>query len=708
MKILLCPIATLCTIFISAQEKDTVKYQNIQAVTLQGTNNFRTPKSESVARIPLKNLENPTVYNVVPKELISETVANDINTALSSAPGVLSNNSLNENGNAVFLRGFNSEINFRNGLPQNPRVQPDVANLERIEVVKGPAGTLFGGVLATYGGVVNLVTKKPREDFGGLVSYTFGSWNMHRVTADINTPLNRQKTSLARFNFSGFTQNSFQDQGFSKGLSFTGAFTYKFSDNTRLNLDFEYFQPKRTLNGFIRDSEIITTKSMKDYEDVYYRSFTGNDIATKRSNTVTSAELEHTFNERWKSKTSFQYAKANERDSNFMVLFYVDDNTVSRNIRPFDHHSHTTYDVQQNFFGDFHIGSVRNRMVAGVDYFAEKILSQYGTWQYPGRPKGFVFAQYDEVTLDADAVWEPVTKDRINQFVRVADNNDIRRFNTLSAYVSDVISPIPTLHLMASLRTDFYTLKNSDYNGESAEDGYKQTQLSPKFGLVYEIVPNQISFFSNYVNGFKNYAPSENQDGVITKWKPEQGNQFEAGFKMDLFNKKLLTTLSYYVLNIKNRLIDDNAGLGSRQDAGIKNHGLEVDIIANPVLGWNIVFGYGYNENHYDEQSMYNGRPMEFAPKNIMNLWTSYKVPHGRLEGLGAGVGVNCVSKAYLNIENYFEAPGYTTVSETLFYDKPKYRIALKVNNLFNQKYWNYYGQPQKPREIVANISYKF
>ena len=153
-------------LFFYAQhtKSDTTSVGTIQEVSLQGTKSFRTKKSETVARLPLENLENPTVYSVVPKELISETTAIDFNTAVATVPGVVVNNGVNDSGNDIFLRGFTSNASFRNGLAINPRTQTEISNIETIEVVKGPSGTLFGGTMAKYGGVVNIITKSHRKD----------------------------------------------------------------------------------------------------------------------------------------------------------------------------------------------------------------------------------------------------------------------------------------------------------------------------------------------------------------------------------------------------------------------------------------------------------------------------------------------------------------------------------------------------------------
>lgn len=722
MKRTIISAALLAVSILSAQEKDTVKIAEIQAVSLQGTHNYRTKKSESVARLPLENLENPTVYNLVPKEIISEMSAVDFNTAMASAPGVVVNNSVNDSGNDIFLRGFSSSANFRNGLIQNPRVQSEIANVERIEVIKGPSGTLFGGTLANYGGVVNVVTKKPQENFGGIINYTTGSWGMNRITADINTPLNKEKTALARFNVAAYSQDSFQDAGYNKGLFFSGSILYKVSDKTTVTLDTEFHSPEKTLNAYVRQSEKLTLHSMKDLAAIHGRSFTSNDIGSKRTNFVTMAEVTHKFNDQWTSRTSYQRGEANENESIFLVLNYLNDNSVSRSIRPFDNYKITTDNIQQNFIGDFKIGKLRNRLVVGFDYFHQNSKNQYPIYKV-GKNDSSVFVPYplngvivdkdqpqptDVVLLNGTSDWTSISRDVVKALPRNGTKYEISQYSTYSAYVSDVLNITDNFLVMASLRMDHYKNDDIKRNGVPGNDGYNQTQFSPKFGLVYEIKKDEISFFANYVNGFKNIAPSANQDGILTKWDPEQGNQFEAGFKLDLFGKKLLSTITYYNMKVKNRVIADPGGLGSRQDGNIKNQGFEMDVVINPVKGWNIVGGYGYNDNRYDDRGKDAGKRIAWTPKHVANLWTSYKIMDGAYEGLGFGAGFNFVDKTYINITNHFLAPSYTSVGATIFYDKKKYRIGLKMNNALNETYWNFYGQPQKPREVLANFAFKF
>ncbi|MDE5470421.1 TonB-dependent receptor [Elizabethkingia meningoseptica] len=692
-------------LFFYAQhsKSDTVNVGVIQEVSLQGTKNFRTKKSETVARLPLENLENPTVYSVIPKELISETTATDFNTAVATVPGVVVSNGVNDSGNDIFMRGFTSNATFRNGLAVNPRTQTEISNIERIEVIKGPSGTLFGGTMAKYGGVVNIITKKPQERFGGLITYTAGSWGMSRITADVNTPLNKEKTALARFNFSTFSQDSFQDAGFSKGTFFAGSVVYKVSDRLKISFDADYYAPYKTLNAYVRNSNVLTIKSLKGLTNVHDRSFTSNDIGSKRSVFNTMAEVEYKINNQWTSRTSFQRGESMENESIFLVLTYLNNNTVRRGIRPFDMFKITTNNIQQNFIGDFKIGNLRNRMVVGVDYY-----QQVTKYQYPMFDKS-VFAVYDQVALDDTTPWQGISRSGVNNLKRTATNNQTDTFSTISGYVSDVLDVTPNLHVMVSIRWDHYMSDPSLENGvKNDKVEFSKSAFSPKLGLVYEVIKDKVSAFANYVNGFTYNAPSLNQNGVLERWDPEKGNQFEAGFKFDVLSKKLLATISYYDLRVNNRLVASPDGVGSYQDGKILSRGIDAEIIVNPVAGLNIIAGYGYNDNKYQDRSPNDGKRLIWTPKHVGNLWASYKFQSGAVEGLGLGIGANFVDKTKLDYVSGYLVLSYVNLGATIFYDRSRYRVGLKLNNVANTVYWNFYGQPQKPREILANFSFKF
>ncbi|MFC6100481.1 TonB-dependent receptor [Olivibacter domesticus] len=669
-------------------------------------NKFAKKESNAIARMPLADLENPSSYSVVTKEIMQEQIAIDYNTAVASVPGVIVNNGVNDSGNDVTLRGFRGQATFRNGLAIDPRTQSEIANVERIEILKGPAGTLFGGAMSTYGGVVNTITKKPFESFRGEVSYTTGSWGLNRFTADVNTPLNKDRTALMRVNASGHTQSS-QDAGFLRSTSFAASMLFKTSERTSVRFDAEVYSPTKTLNAYVRNSNVLTVSSLKDLNLTHRRSFTSDDIGTTRTSVYAMAEIEHKISNQWISKTSFQHGESGESNSIFLVLTYLNNDSISRGIRPFDQYRVITDNLQQNFIGDFKIGGLRNRMVIGLDYFAHTLNYQFANFPAAGG-RTSVFAPYDAVRLDDDTPWNAISRNQVNDLQRASTVNQRDKYYTISAYASDVVNITDNILAMASLRVDRYENQRTLVSGVNQDNAYDQVQLSPKFGLVYQVLKDKVALFGNYVNGFRNIAPGFDTNGDVVNWKPEQANQIEGGVKLDLLDNKLSSTISYYNIEVKDmvRAIDN---ITSVQDGNQKSKGFEMELIANPVEGLNIVVGYAYNDNEYElANASSEGKRAPWTPVHVANFWASYKLLQGRVKGLGFGAGFNHAGKTYMEVSNTFSVPAYSIVGATVFFDQPKYRVGLKVNNLTNQTYWNFYGQPQKPTELVANISYKF
>lgn len=243
---------------------------------------------------------------------------------------------------------------------------------------------------------------------------------------------------------------------------------------------------------------------------------------------------------------------------------------------------------------------------------------------------------------------------------------------------------------------------------------YSQNALSPKLGIVYQVVKEKISFFANYMNGFKNVANSVQPDGTISIFRPQHANQLEGGLKLEILDNKLDATLSYYNIAVTNSLrpqiIDDLTY--TVQDGTQESKGIEAEVIGNPFTGFNFVATYGYNDNQYiNAIENLEGKRAVGTPEHVASLWLSYTTLNGPLEGLGVGGGVIYVSDVYYNSNNSFILPEYTVVDATLFYDQPKYRISLKANNILDQKYWisdGYYTRPQKPAHFLASVAFKF
>lgn len=287
--------------------------------------------------------------------------------------------------------------------------------------------------------------------------------------------------------------------------------------------------------------------------------------------------------------------------------------------------------------------------------------------------------------------------------------NNERNLHTTSFYVSDVLNISSKLIASVGLRYDMFNSKSEDYTA------YTQNHFSPKFGLIYQPIKNKLSVFANYMNGFKNVAPGI-ANGVTKVFKPEYANQFEAGVKFELFKKHLSGTLSYYDIKVKDIVRPDiknpkNPTL-SIQDGTRYSKGVEFDVIANLFKDFHLMVGYGYNDSKYTNISnpKLKGRRPYGVPYNTGNFWASYKLSNGMAKGLGFGLGGNMQSDIYFSDASNMKVSGYKKLDAAVFYDQSSYRISLKVNNFTNEEYFlvGYWGNFQKPREILANLTIKF
>lgn len=154
-----------------------------------GSNPYTRKRSTFVSKLPLNNLENPQVYTTITKEILKDQIVTNFSDALKNSSGLdklWTSTGRSGDGAAYYtLRGFSTQPSLVNGIASLTNGDLDPANIEQIEVIKGPSGTLFGGALVNFGGLINVVTKRPIDSIGGEISYTLGSFDQHRVTADI-------------------------------------------------------------------------------------------------------------------------------------------------------------------------------------------------------------------------------------------------------------------------------------------------------------------------------------------------------------------------------------------------------------------------------------------------------------------------------------------------------------------------------------------
>ncbi|KFF07221.1 TonB-dependent receptor [Flavobacterium reichenbachii] len=718
----------------------TSNSEDLSEVVVNGNkkNHFARKNNQQVSRLPLKNLENPQSYTTITGELLKEQVVTNFDDALKNASGITplwaATGRAGDGAAYYSLRGFPVQPTMVNGLPGLTNGSLDPANIDRVEIIRGPSGTLFGSSLISYGGLINTTTKRPYKTFGGEINYTVGSYGLNRATVDLNTPLNEKKTLNFRINSAYNKQNSFQDAGFRESFFVAPSLSYEVNDKLSFLVNTEFMSNESTNPTmlFLDRGAPLRVHNINELKYDNERSYTSNELTMKTPSFNIQAQMNYKFSDQWSSQTVFSNSSARSK-GNYTYLYEGTQFTpitngivLARYFTDQDNQSITT-DVQQNFNGDFKIGSIRNRIVVGFDYF--KRTSSDRSTGYFGN--GYVYIG-DDLQSFNNFVGQNSNGDTGNLTQAGSDaiignsprNDNSTKQETYSAYVSNVINFTPALSAMLSLRADrFMNAKN---------DGYNQTGFSPKFGLVYQPVLDKVSIFANYMNGFVNVAPGQNRQATITTpliFNPEHADQFEVGTKLNLFKDKLYATFSYYNIEVTDQVyvvetpyIDPADPTTPQpnnqttfQDGGQKNKGFEAEFIANPINGLNIILGYSYNDAVLlkGDPDFVGRRSENAGPRNLANLWASYKFTNGFLRGFGLGFGGNYVGDNMImnrKVSGTFTIPEYTVLNSSLFYSAEKFTITVKLNNIANKEIYDGWStiHPKDPRAVAASFTYKF
>ncbi len=709
MKNVLICASLLGSMLTFAQEKDTLKSGKIEEVVLTG---YITKNSESANKMPLKDIENPQVYNTVNKNVIKEQVATNINDALKNVTGIArlweSTGRGNDGGEYYTMRGFSLQPTLVNGMPAFNNGTIDPAGIETIEAIKGPSGTLYGGSVISYGGLLNVVTKKPYNYLGGEIGYVLGGYGLNRITADVNAPIG--KNLYARINAAYQKQNSFQDAGSYESIYVAPSVKYIVNDKLTFTVSTE-IKKSDAANApmiFLSRYSPLSFHSIDLFEQNYKKSYTSNDLSIKNTTFNIQAQANYKISDNWTSQTIVSRGNTKTDGYNQYLWDSANGDEFTRYISKLGGETNTT-GIQQNFVGNFNIGKVKNKFLFGLDYFQRQFLLGGTGW-----------AGFGTVSLvnQTDTKAGELNQAAVNAVLASAENAiGTMETKIYSAYISDVVYILPNLSAMLSARVDHFTGNPTPY---SVEKSKATTTFSPKLGLVYQPIQDKLSIFANYMNGFQNVEPVQNiaADGskYFAYFDPEHANQWEFGTKASLVKDKLSITASYYNIKVKDKVMPDPTNAqNSIQGGEVESKGFEVSVVGSPINGLNIIAGFSHNESEVTvgDPTYIGYRPEEAGPKNLFNFWANYKVQEGALKNVGIGFGANSASELYtLNRASTgtFAIPSYTIFNAALSYNEDKYSLILKLDNIANKKYFSGWSTvtPQRLRTLSLSLNYKF
>jgi iron complex outermembrane receptor protein len=636
---------------------------------------------------PLRDI--PASIQVVPQQIIEDQQATRLIDVLQNVPGVAQAGVSPRTFSNVFtIRGFNASGNILiNGLPDpNAQAVSFGANIERVEVLKGPASVLFGQ--GQLGGAVNLVTKQPLSEPFYSIDASIGSYGFYRGAVDLSGPLNQERTVLYRLNASAQTTESFIDFYEQQRYLLAPVLSWQISDRTQLTLEAEYSRIEGPFDFGIPAEGSVLPNPNGEISRNRFVSEPDIDNSQNRAFRV-GFDLNHRFSDNWQMRSVFRTSLLRlDREIVFPESLEDDGRTLNRGFSRQDYNDNI-YNLDTYFTGQLTTGSIQHELVAGINLFRQDTdnINLLGS-----------IAPLD--------VFNPVYGASPSAVETSSDLTN--RTQQLGVYVQDLVSLTDNLKILLGGRFDIASQDFENFT-DSIEDFSQEEAFSPRVGIVYQPI-EPISLYASYSRSFQQatsvFSPAEAE--------PERGTQYEVGVKADL-SDRLSATLAFYDLTRSNLPTPDPDNPGfSIQVGEQRSRGIEFDVSGEILPGWNIIAGYAYTDARIIEDNDFEvGNRLNNVPEHAANLWTTYEIQSGTLQGLGFGVGVFFIGDRQGDLANTFELPGYTRTDAVIFYNRDRFRAALNFRNLFNTDYFISAQSrarvfPGEPLTVVGSLAWEF
>lgn len=681
---------TLCAAEERAASPDEIESEAITVIGKRETSyvvNDLSTTTATKSSVPV--FKTPHHVNIVPQAVLRDQQAYRLEDAVKNISGVQATASPLYGVNFT-IRGFaTNNIVYRDGFRQfQPQI--DMANVERVEVLKGAAGSLYGRI--EPGGLVNLVIKKPLPEAHYSVEQQFGSYQFFRTVADATGPLTKNGSLLYRAIVSFKDNNSFREQVESQRLMFTPSLTWNITPHTHWYGNFEYKDFDDVIdNGIPAVGNRPASIPLSRYFGVVGRPLSN----TKHY--LADTHLVHAFNSDWSLKIRGAWWKYNTRlfDSGPAAL-QPDGQTLDVFLAaPYQEQSET-YFGEASLTGRFHTWGVQHHAVAGVEYY-NRHSDQRFFFDSSDSGSGLLLPvnlfnpQYQTFaslgTLVPNQVFRP--KDR-----------------WVSGYIQDQVTFFDRLHILLSARFD-HTDASSVSCVADADPGCPDSpklqrsfnRFTPRVGVNYEVLP-WLALFGSYSEGFgdTNFFSGLLRNGSAPR--PETAQQGEIGLKAKGFQDRLLTTLSFYHLVKDNVTVPVPGQVNVVNQVGeFRNRGIEVDVVGQVTDELRLIATYSYIDSAVtkdvdDAGGVGNqGNRLFNVPRHSGSVWANYELQEGRLKGLGLGSGIFAASQREGSADNTFQLPGYVRLDSAVTYgwEIGTHRLTAQLNvlNLLDQPFFS-------------------
>ena len=692
--------------------------------------NSHNHKTATIGKAGIVDLDLPQGVQFINEQVIEDQQVNRLADALKNANGVAMGSNrggLNEN---FFARGYSLGSNniFKNGVRTNNAVSIEASTLESIEILKGSAALLYGGV--SGGAVLNVVTKKPKFEYGGEVSFRAGSYELYKPTIDVYGPISKN----VAFRVIGTYENaqSFRDHVSNERTYVNPSLLIKASEKTEIEINADYLKGNNTPDfgiGSVAGKIDKTIGRNRFFNTPWaYNNFEQSNV---------QAALNHQFNEDWKLNVSagMQLYNRDYFGAERIQILENGDLPIALNKT---RSKEQTFNEQANLTGKFLTGSLKHTLLVGLDADQSDVTNKTFDISTEGNKTSATGASvYDIINI-----YEPdgMRSDIPNAPFKQSTATSIYRYG---AFVQDLVEVTEKFKVLAGVR---WTYQKTPYSIVTDAQGNSQPTIiedaqgnelgakvdkawSPKFALIYQPIKSS-SIYVSYAN---NFTSNSGYDKDYTPMGPSIIDQYEAGIKNDFYNGRLSVNVTGYRI-VNNRfaqtiILED----GTVPDANMKeftgktaSDGVELDVTGTLAPGLNVLAGYSYNFMRYlstNENGAVEDVRLVGTTAHTANGTVFYTLQRGALKNLKLGASVyytgqrnagwnNTKVNVKEGVNRLIPVDGFTTFDFSAGYTYRQWSILAKLANIGNTfNYYvheNYSVNPIPPRSFMATLAYKF
>lgn len=612
---------------------------------------------------PLRDV--PQSIQVVKRDVITDQQATTLTEALSNVSNVRQSSTGANRAETFIARGFASNTyaidgSVLNATGSRPEVNPDLAGVERVEVLKGPASVLYGR--GEPGGLINIVTRRPTDTPTAEATTQLGSYGFRRAEATASGPLNDDATLTGRITGAAQRDGGFVDyRPDSERQYIGGVLEYNPTDDTRISLSADHTHQNQPYDRgliFGLDDKII---------EVPYNRFLGEDwsmVDSRKTRVSLTAEHQATdwlkvrgvvrYDDAYTQDTGIDFRELRAADGSMLRRRYTDRVEDMRNL-----------DLQFEGIMTFDTGAIGHTVLAGV----QQTRSRMDFWS----------ARKD---IDPIDMYNPVYG--APRPAADLENVYIQDIVTSSIYLQDQIEFSDEWKALAGLRYDYFD-HDVDQIYANEEPGFSGGSVTGRVGLVYQPT-DRLSFYTGYATSFMPQSSLGQNNEVLD---PEEGWQIEAGVKAEITDR-LSATFSVFQITKTNVAVDvpdeDYARLAGRQ----RSRGAELDISGEITDGWRVIASLGYVDARVTEDTVESvvGNRLVGVPYWSGSLWTTYEFKTGQFEGLKVGAGITAAGERNADLEKPAYVDGYYRLDALVSYKiNENLDFSLVGRNLTNEKY---------------------